>query len=422
MNNTWRDFVLLQNLKYFEFANGLWTGKKPPFQVVTVVRNTNFTNSGKIDYSNVAILAVEEKQFSQRQLIFGDIIIERSGGGPKQPVGRVVYFDKKDGNFSFSNFTSRIRVVNDSFDTKFVFYFLMHFYEGGNTTEMQSQTTGIRNLDFAKYKSSVHVPLLPLQEQRKIAYLLSTVQKAIEQQEKLIRHTTDLKKALMQKLFTEGTLGEKQKKTEIGMVPESWEVVEIKSLFEILQGKQVSKTNRIGKNQKPFLRTANVFWGNIDFSELDKMNFTKEEEKKFRLIKDDLLVCEGGDIGRTAIWEYDHEEIYYQNHLHRMRRKTESIIPKYFMYWMSLIVQETSYVKDAGNRTTIPNLSKSRLGGLYFPLPGLSYQEKVVTTLEGLDKKINFHEKKRNSLTSVFKVLLHELMTGKRRVDKIKFN
>ncbi|MDZ4204101.1 MAG: restriction endonuclease subunit S [Bacteroidales bacterium] len=127
MSHNWKKHILLENPKYFDFVNGLWTGKKPPFKTVTVIRNTNFTISGKIDYSNVAVLEVEKKQFDQRKLITGDIVIERSGGGPKQPVGRVVYFDKDDGDFSFSNFTSRIRVVNDELDTKFVFYFLMYF-------------------------------------------------------------------------------------------------------------------------------------------------------------------------------------------------------------------------------------------------------------------------------------------------------
>jgi type I restriction enzyme S subunit len=263
--------------------------------------------------------------------------------------------------------------------------------------------------------------LPPLPEQRKIAYVLSTVQKAIEQQDKLIHITTELKKALMQKLFTKGTKGEKLKQTEIGWVPESWEVVTIESLFDIQQGKQVSKSNRFGTNQKPFLRTANVFWGYIDFTELDEMHFSDEEESKFTLKRDDLLVCEGGDVGRTAIWEYDKQEIYYQNHLHRLRRKKDDIIPKYFMYWMSFIVQETSYVKDAGNRTTIPNLSKSRLGSLYFPKPGIQYQEKVVSILQGLDNKINFLQKKKQTLTSLFKTLLHELMTGQRRVHEIDF-
>ena len=87
-----------------EFLNGLWKGKKPPFIKVGVIRNTNFTKDGKLDDSNIVILDVEKSKFTNRKLQYGDIILEKSGGGPKQPVGRVIIFDKKNGDFSFSNF------------------------------------------------------------------------------------------------------------------------------------------------------------------------------------------------------------------------------------------------------------------------------------------------------------------------------
>ena len=79
----WKEYIKLENPEYFEFGNGLWKGKKPPYISVIVIRNTNFTDSGKIDYSNIAVLEVEKRQFEKRKLIKGDIIIERSGGGPK---------------------------------------------------------------------------------------------------------------------------------------------------------------------------------------------------------------------------------------------------------------------------------------------------------------------------------------------------
>ena len=263
--------------------------------------------------------------------------------------------------------------------------------------------------------------LPPLSEQRKIAHVLSTVRKAIEQQDKLIRTTTELKKALMQKLFTRGTRGEPQKQTEIGLVPESWEVVKINEIFNIQQGKQVSKSNRVGDNQKSFLRTANIFWGKIDFNELDKMHFSINEETKFTLLKEDLLVCEGGDVGRTAICNNNLEGIYYQNHLHRLRAIIDNIIPRYFMYWMMYFAQETTYVKDAGNRTTIPNLSKSRLGNLLMLLPNFQIQKEITDVFFSLDKKIAFQDKKKQTITALFKTMLHELMTGQRRVHKLEF-
>ena len=93
-----------------EFVSGLWTGKKPPFVKVGVIRNTNFNKDGTLDDADIAFLDVEKKQFEKRKLKGGDIILEKSGGGPKQPVGRVVYYDNREGDFSISNFTSLIRV------------------------------------------------------------------------------------------------------------------------------------------------------------------------------------------------------------------------------------------------------------------------------------------------------------------------
>ena len=236
--------ISVADSNYFVTLNGLWTGKNPPFVQAGVIRNTNFSPSGEIDYSNIAYLQVEANQLTKRQLEPGDIILERSGGGPKQPVGRVVYFDRREGVFSFSNFTSAIRVKDkNELDPRFVFYRLMELYQSGRTEDIQRRTTGIRNLDFSAYKDRARVPSIPLPEQKKIAHILSSVQQAIEAQERIIQTTTELKMALMHKLFTEGLRHEPQNQSEIGLVPESWEVVRIKATGTVVTGSTPSTKN-----------------------------------------------------------------------------------------------------------------------------------------------------------------------------------
>ena len=162
-----------------EFRNGLWKGKKPPFVHVGVIRNTNFTKSGFLDDSNIAYLDVEEKQFAKRQLQFGDLILERSGGGPKQPVGRVIIFDKTEGLFSFSNFTSIIRVIDPmKLSFRFLHHVLCWHYISGMTEGMQRRSTGIRNLDFTAYKQ-LPIPLPSLAEQKRIVAILDEAFAAI---------------------------------------------------------------------------------------------------------------------------------------------------------------------------------------------------------------------------------------------------
>ena len=97
--------------------------------------------------------------------------------------------------------------------------------------------------------------LPPLPEQKKIAHVLSTVQRAIEAQERIIQTTTELKKTLMHKLFTEGLRNEPQKQTEIGLIPESWELISIEDLFETQLGKMLSRKSKVGDSPKPYLAT-----------------------------------------------------------------------------------------------------------------------------------------------------------------------
>ena len=150
-----------------ETLNGLWKGKKPPFVNVGVIRNANFTKDFTLRYDNVEYLDVEEKQYVKRKLQRGDLIIEKSGGSEKQPVGRAVLFDKENGEFSFSNFTSVLRVKNGILQSRFLYIYLLFIYKRGDTLKMQKATTGIHNIEFDKYLN-IDIPILPFAQQQRI--------------------------------------------------------------------------------------------------------------------------------------------------------------------------------------------------------------------------------------------------------------
>jgi len=268
----------------------------------------------------------------------------------------------------------------------------------------------------------IRLNIPPLPEQKKIAHILSTVQRAIEAQEQIIQTTTELKKALMHKLFTEGLRNEPQKETEIGLVPESWKLDRVDSAFEIQQGKQVSKKNREGDNQKPFLRTKNVFWNRLDLTDLDKMNFSEVEEKRLELHPGDLLTCEGGDIGRTALWNGEVQNCYFQNHLHRLRSKNGRVEPQFGVYWFWYAFNEAKLYFGRGNITTIPNLSRSKLAELPMAFPSYSEQKEIVALLDLLGNRSSTAEHKKIQLEDLFRTLLHELMTTKTQVHEFDFS
>jgi type I restriction enzyme S subunit len=165
--------VRLDDPTAFSFVSGLWKGERAPLQSAAVLRSTNFRRDGLLDYSDVVELEVEQRYFLERRLVPEDIIIERSGGGPKQPVGRIALFEPPDARPYFtSNFTTALRVVDRSrFDPRFVALYLHALYSGGATETLQRATTGIRNLDWREYLR-FEVPELPLEHQRQIIFLL----------------------------------------------------------------------------------------------------------------------------------------------------------------------------------------------------------------------------------------------------------
>jgi type I restriction enzyme S subunit len=133
---------------------------------------TNFTKDGRLNFSDVAYLDVEAKALEKRRLLPGDLILEKSGGGPNQPVGRVALFECEDADFSFSNFTAALRVADPSeLDYRYLHRFLFWLHLSGGTEGIQSHSTNIRNLNMTAYKA-VRVPIPSLAEQRRLVAIL----------------------------------------------------------------------------------------------------------------------------------------------------------------------------------------------------------------------------------------------------------
>ena len=208
------------------------------------------------------------------------------------------------------------------------------------------------------------------------------------------------------------TQQQEYKDTELGLLPKCWEVVKIDDVFNVKQGKQLSaKEPKEGKIKKPFLRTSNLFWGKIDISKIDQMYFTPEEFEKLKLKKGDILVCEGGDIGRTALYRMELEECAYQNHLHRLRPKNDKIEKECFVFWMNHAINQRQLYVYTANRTTIPNLSGSRLKNFVFPLPPLPEQKAIAYVLSTIQEAKEKAEQVINATKELKKSLMKHLFT-----------
>lgn len=162
---------------------------------------------------------------------------------------------------------------------------------------------------------------------------------------------------------------------------DSWIWRPLGELFEIGAGKTMSAAARANNDKVPFLRTSNVLWDQLDLSSLDKMSIPAHELADKLVQPGDLLVCEGGEIGRAAIWDGSVTPVAFQNHIHRLRPKSADVEPRFYVFFLHSAFTQLGIFEGAGNKTTIPNLSSSRLAALQVPHPSLPEQQAIVAVL-----------------------------------------
>ena len=157
-------------------------------------------------------------------------------------------------------------------------------------------------------------------------------------------------------------------------------------------GKTMSAAARNGADKTPFLRTSNVLWDEVDLSSVDEMSIPGDELPAKLLRKGDLLVCEGGEIGRAAIWDGELETMSFQNHLHRLRPIDGQVEPRFYVYFLQAAFTLLGMFEGAGNKTTIPNLSRGRLAALHLPKPTLSEQQAIAAVLSRIRAAIKIQD------------------------------
>ena len=407
--------IKLSNQQLFSFENGIWKGKKAPFKECAVVRNTNFTSDGYLDLTDVAVLPIEQRHLSKKSLKWGDIIIERSGGGPEQPVGRVVFFDLNDGIYCFSNFTSRLRVIDKStICPTYLFLYLLYFHDSGQTRKLQKRTTGIRNLIFGDYKES-RIPLPPLPEQHAIAHVLQTIQEAKFTRQREIAIEQERKAVLMDYLFSHGMKREPCKQTEIGEIPENWKVV---SLGEVTTFTRKPRDLRYSEyNEIPFvpmelipiaklfsqeflLKTNNELKSGTYFEPGDILlsKITPSFENGKQCIIKELPIPFG--IATTEVIPI---------------REVEGVSDKYYLFYYLLLPDvRTSLAGKMQGTTGRQRLNKDTLLNSEIPLPPLPEQRAIASVFQTIDEKTAALEQEAQHLDELFHAMLEELMTGKR--------
>ena len=306
-------------------------------------------------------------------------------------------------------------------DLEFLFYLLQHI----NLARIIGDV-GVPGLNREMaYIEQVRFPAT-LPEQKKIAHVLSTVQRAIEAQERIIQTTTELKKTLMHKLFTEGLRNEPQKQTEIGPVPESWEVKELGEFFEIKHG--FAFDGKFFESSGEYiLMTPGHFNEEGGFREQGERTkyFTGEILEDYLLAKDDLVVAmteqKSGLLGSAAFVPEDDRYLHNQR-LGLIVDLDTKRLSKRFLFNVFNTLHLRVEVAKTSTGSKVKHTSPTKLRAIKVGIPPtLKEQEEIAIALATTERKIAVETAKQVHFQDLFRTLLHQLMTARTRVHGISF-
>ena len=285
---------------------------------------------------------------------------------------------------------------NHELDGKYLYFFLLNNFEW-----IQNRRTGTGVPHAPKDLMRIFQISYPesLPAQRRIAAILASADKVIAATQKTIAKYKQIKQGMMEDLLNE----------QCTMNNVQWRKVKLGECCESELGKTLDEGRNTGL-YRPYLCALNVLWGKIDRSTIKRMRIEDSELERYLVKKGDLLVCEGGEIGRCAIWDYD-DVIYYQNALHRVRFY-DGYDARFFMYLLCHY-NDLKLIEQYGKGLTIKHLNQTAFRNIPVCVPDLAAQRRIATILSGIDAKIAAEEKVLEKYEKVKKGLMEKLLDEK---------
>jgi type I restriction enzyme, S subunit len=408
---------------------------------------------------------IKKTSLVKRQLKEGDLILEVSGGGPEQPVGRVELIDAQVFSFEAdiprvcTNFFRKIE-LNASVDPAYVSRYLKFFYATGEITKYQAGSNNLRNLKYSDYET-ISVPVAPLNEQRRIVEKIETLFARLDQGEAALRHTQTLLARYRQSVLKAAVTGaltadwraENAHRLEHGRdllarilqtrrqtwqgrgkyqepaapdtsnlpeLPEGWVWATVEQTARVIGGLTKNSKRLEMPLRKPMLRVANVYQNRLDLSEIHETGVSASECERVLLESLDLLVVEGNgskdQIGRMAIWRNEIPGAVHQNHLIKIRM-VEKGITEFAMRWFQSPGGRQKVEEVASSTSGLHTLSISKIEGLIVPIPSLGeiaeINERVDETFSKITHLENWCQTELTRSAALRQSILKDAFAGK---------
>ena len=398
MIGNWTDIALQDIISYA--IGGDW-GYNPEESIddstlAYCIRGSEIKEWNKNRGKTAVIRRIKNSSLENRKLEIGDILLEISGGGPEQPVGRVLYIDeetiKTQDNHPIvcTNFFRRLH-LNDTVCSRYVYYYLHFFYIIGNTISLQGGSNNLRNLKFKDYQL-IRIPLPSLTEQKQIAEKLDKLFDQIETIKEASNKIPELLKNFRQQVLTYAVTGKLLEST-----PEPRMLGEL--IDELKYG--TSKKADYDIEGFPVLRIPNINYGAIDSTDLKYVPLDDKEYNQLSLQEGDILVIRSNGslsiVGQCAIVRKECENWVYAGYLIRIRC-THELLPEYLNYIFQSYQVRKQIVEKSHSMSGVNNFSADKIKQLEIARYPVEVQKQIVEKLNSIFGKLNEIEKQYNTL------------------------
>ena len=374
-------------------------------KTVKVIRTTNFTNKGELDLNEIVERSISREKIAKKKLIKGDIIIEKSGGSPTQPVGRVIYFDQ-DGEYLCNNFTSILRPKTKLVFPKYLHYQLFAAHKFGVTESFQNKTTGIINLQLPRYISNLSIPHFSLETQKRIAQILDDAQELKQKTEQLLKEYDALAQAIFLDMFGDPIKNNKK-----------WDMKPLKKL-----------TSKIGSGSTPkggkesyysdgisLIRSLNIHDNEFKYKNLafiDQLQALKL--KNVEVFENDVLFnITGASVARCAIVPFEVLPARVNQHVAILRPKKEKLNPLFLLH---LAISPNSKLKFLGvssqGGATREAITKDQLENFEVIVPAISLQNQFAEKIALIEMQKELARQELKESEDLFNCLLQKAFKG----------
>ncbi len=406
----------LKSLITEHFA-GNW-GDDEGEQAVSVLRSTNFTNDRQLDFSDIARRYFPKLQADQFGLLKGDLLVERSGGGPEQPVGRIGFIESDMPGTTVSNFVQVLRPDAEKVDASFLGWALFELQRTGIVERVQQQSTQMRNLNWRDYQRLL-LPWPKLEEQRRIAAIIKTLDSALDAAKQRVAATKAAMTSLVTRLMFDVAEVNGHLPFKYASIPNGWSLQKVGKLTTVRQ----LGTNDVadhGASHTPILKMADLSFGELSLDGVEYVLEHKAQALTDYLLKDkDFLFNTRNTpelVGKSAVWRCERERCLFNNNILRMRFDEAIALPEFVNLEFASWRGRRRLRALATGTTSVAAIYWQDLARVWIALPDVATQRASVEHVATARTACKAAQAGVEALQDLKLCLLQHLVTGRIRV------